>query len=137
MFNIVKILNSGASTPDVLRLPINADVAIKPGCALVIRDGAVACPTEGDVPELIVIEKVGENSITAYTATSGVVYRMKPILKTEVDAEGNATTEEAPAILERVGIAIENGIAVGIKRSGIGSGTVIGIDGENLLVNFR
>ncbi len=137
MFNIVKILNSGASTPDVLRLPINTNVAIKPGCALVIRDGVITCPSEEDAPELIVIEKVGDDSITAYTATCGVVYRMKPILRTEIDEEGNSCIEEPPMLLESVGIAIEDGIAVGIKKSETGSGIVIGTDGEHLLVYFK
>ncbi|MBQ9084562.1 MAG: hypothetical protein IJY24_02795, partial [Clostridia bacterium] len=99
MFSIVKILNSGASTPDVLRLPISGDVATERGCALVIKDGALACPTEGDKPELIVIDRTSEDCVTAFITSPEVVYRMKPLLKTEEGENGELTTETAPAIL--------------------------------------
>jgi len=137
MFSIVKILNSGASTPDVLRLPIRGDVATERGCALVIKNGALACPAEGDKPELIVIDRTSEDCVTAFITSPEVVYRMKPLLKTEEGEDGELTTETAPAILERVGIATQNGVAVGIKKSEIGAGTVIGTEGDYLLVIFR
>ena len=137
MFSIVKILNSGASTPDVLRLPISRDVATERGCALVIKDGALACPAEGDKPELIVIDRTSEDCVTAFITSPEVVYRMKPLLKTEEGEDGELTVETAPAILERVGIATQNGIAVDIKKSEIGAGTVIGTEGDCLLVIFR
>ena len=121
MFNVVKIISSGANVPEICRMPTSSSVNYQVGSALVITSGRLQNATATSMPTYIAAEsaEAGEKSTLA-------CYAITPNMIFEVPVSGTPS-------LSKIGTKVQLGISDGFATSV----TLTTTDGVATIVDTR
>ena len=127
MFKLKKIINSGTSAPEPIRLPKKTNTTLHPGELLRISMNKLAPCTSTDYPDFVSLGTYSGDEVVCFAVTEDMLF--------ECECHDKTNT---PRIGEQYDIYCDDYTALELGNlNSEGAATILGVNGNTITVRFK